>query len=176
IFLLRASRQIVVISLRLRGSRLPASYPDLTHLTKSRKAFLRGTIISAAVVALLFAALANTPPIRWLEAGTYDVRVRMTAQDQPDSDKVIVVDVDNQSFDALKSKLGRWPWERRVWTAVLQFVQEGKPNAVLYDIIFEGESSDPSIDDRLADEAKKSGDVVLAYAFTGGEGNPKDWA
>ena len=114
--------------------------------------------------------------MEWLEAGTYDVRVRLAAKDRPDSDKVIIVDVDNQSFDALKSKLGRWPWERRVWTAVLQFVQEGKPKAVLYDIIFEGESSDPAVDDHLAEEARTSGDVVLAYAFTGGEGDPKDWA
>ena len=51
----------------------------MAFLTQTRKTFVRGAIIAAAVTAAVFIAVANTRPLEWLEAGTYDARVRATA-------------------------------------------------------------------------------------------------
>jgi adenylate cyclase len=153
----------------------------LAYLVQTRKLFLRGALLSAALSAAFFILTANTAPMQWLENGSYDTRVRWTAKDdQPDNANVVIVDVDNDSFDKLKGKLGRWPWERKVWTATLDWVSQGKPKAVLFDVTFEGASQDASIDERFASAIHDNGHVVLAASFVGvqsaDESSAENWS
>src|ERR1700684_389778 len=61
-----------------RGN-LASCLPMLTHPTNSsraRRLYRRGAALAAILAALLFIVLENTPPLRWLETGTYDARMR----------------------------------------------------------------------------------------------------
>src|SRR5205085_1360835 len=102
---------------------------------KTRTIFVRGALGAALAATILVALLSRTLAFAWLESGSYDARVRGSAR--PDGDpSIVIIDVDNASFDALKDKLGRWPWTRRVWTETLRYLTPGKPRAVVFDIIF----------------------------------------
>ena len=62
-----------------------------TIVTQTQKLFLRGilatTILSAAVVL----GIARTRPVAWLEAGTYDARMRWTARPSQSDSSVVII-------------------------------------------------------------------------------------
>lgn len=67
--------------------------------------------------------------IRWHAAGT-----------QPDSG-IVIVDIDERSLALLADSAGRWPWPRSVHADVLQAIEQQRPRAVVFDILF----SDPDL-------------------------------
>jgi len=54
---------------------------------------------------------------------------------KPDPD-IIIVDVNEASLAALASDYGRWPWPRQVFGEFLSQLEEQKPKAVVFDILF----------------------------------------
>ncbi|MDP9268471.1 MAG: adenylate/guanylate cyclase domain-containing protein [Acidobacteriota bacterium] len=144
-----------------------------THTARTRKRFLRGALACFILSTGLAILLAQTNAFRWLEAGTYDARVRAAAKSRPaDASKsnsdpsIVIVDVDTASFDRLRERLGRWPWTRRVWAQVVDHVGKGHPRAIVFDIFFSGASDDAAADEAFASAIRNSENVVLAYTFT----------
>ncbi len=122
----------------------------------------------ATAFAVLWCLLARTHAIGFLENGTYDLRVKLAADKQQADKRIVILDVDNATFDDLKEKLGRWPWSRRVWTELIRYVDRGKPAAIGIDAIFSGEES-PAVDSDFAAVMQRSGRVVLAYSVSPAE-------
>jgi adenylate cyclase len=135
----------------------------MAFLTQTRKTFVRGAIVAAAASALFFIAARNSAPMEWLEAGTYDARVRWTAK--PGDPDIVIIDVDNASFEIMKDKGWRWPWTRIAWAKLVEHVSPGHPRAIVFDAVYSGSQSDPGIDDKFAAAMKASGVVVLGYSF-----------
>ena len=133
----------------------------------ARAVFVRSALLVAAVSAAVVLLLAQTRPGQWLESGTYDARVRWSPKSKVDP-RIVIVDIDNASFDALKEKLtegGRWPLTRRVWTELVRYIAPGKPRAIVFDAIFGGRETE-EIDARFASLIRESGTVVLAYTLS----------
>jgi adenylate cyclase len=135
----------------------------MAFLTQTRKTFVRGAIVAAALTAIFFAVIGNTPPMEWLEAGTYDARVRWTAK--PGDLDIVIIDVDNASFEIMKDKGWRWPWTRIAWAKLVEHISPGGPRAIVFDAIYSGSQSEPGVDEKFASAMKASGVVVLGYAF-----------
>ncbi len=137
-----------------------------TGSQKQRKrTFFYGSLLVAALSALLWSAWARTRPVQYLEDGTYDARVRLAARPATADQRIVILDIDNATFDDLKEKLGRWPWTRRVWTEVIRYVQQGRPAAIAIDAIYGGVESAP-VDDAFAGVIRSAGNVVLAYTVS----------
>ena len=130
---------------------------------KSRHQFVVGAVAAAVATAALILALSGTYAFGWLENGAYDVRVRSTARPEQADKSIVIIDVDNASFDALKGSLGRWPWTRGVWTTVLYHVHQGHPRAVFFDAGFGGE--EPGADAAFAQQIEYRPYTVLGYSF-----------
>src|SRR4051812_16150288 len=141
-----------------------------THTARARKQFLRGAFACFVAAVGLAALLAQTNAFRWLEAGTYDARVRSSAKATAGDASIVIIDVDTASFDRLREKLGRWPWTRRVWAQVVDHVndhvEKGQPRAIVFDVFFAGASDDSTADEEFATAIRNSGNVVLGYTFT----------
>ena len=137
-----------------------------THTARARKRFLRGALACFVLAAAGALLLAQTNAFRWLEAGTYDARVRTAAKSRRGDANIVIVDVDTASFDRLREKLGRWPWTRRVWAQVVDHVGKGRPRAIVFDIFFSGASDDATADQEFAVAMRNANNVVLAYTFT----------
>jgi adenylate cyclase len=137
-----------------------------THTARARKQFVRGALLCFLGTALLLSLIARTRAVEWLEAGTYDARVRTAARNAKGDPNIVIVDVDTASFDRLRDKLGRWPWTRMVWAQVVGYVGQGRPRAIVFDVFFSGASDDPNIDQQFAVAMHDQGRVVLAYTFT----------
>src|SRR5437660_4372670 len=134
----------------------------MAFLTQTRKTFVRGAIVAAALTAVFFVATANTPPMEWLEAGSYYARVRWAAK--PGDPSIVIIDVDNASFEIMKEKSWRWPWTRLAWAKTVEHISPGGPRAIVFDAIYSGSQSE-DIDGKFAAAMKSSGVVVLGYAF-----------
>ena len=59
---------------------------------------------------------------------------------------------------------GRWPWQRKVWGDAVNFINQGEPKAIVFDLKFEG-SADVESDKFFADSIKGK-NVVIATALS----------
>src|SRR3954466_6520211 len=139
----------------------------MAFLTQTRKTFVRGALIAAAASAIFFILTRNTRPLEWLEAGTYDARVRAAAK--AGDSTIVIIDVDNASFEIMKDKGWRWPWTRLAWAKTVEHVTPGAPRAIVFDAIYSGAQNDAGVDDKFSAAMKASGVVVLGYSFAFGE-------
>ncbi|HZQ91685.1 MAG TPA: adenylate/guanylate cyclase domain-containing protein [Terriglobales bacterium] len=136
----------------------------MAGLQRSRRQFVRGALLAATASAAFVLLLAPTGALRWLETGTYDARARYAARSSPPDPRIVIVDIDNVSFENLKNSLSRWPWSRAVWTQLIWYLHRGSPRTIAFDSIFEGKESD-AVDSDFAAQVHAAGNVVLAYAF-----------
>ncbi len=114
-------------------------------------------------MAVFFLFFQRTAAHDHLEALTYDARVRWTAT--TGDPNIVIVDVDDASFDMMKKKGWRWPWTRRAWAETIRFIQPGGPRVIVFDASFGG-SEDEGADQSFAGAIQKAGNVVLAYSFS----------
>ncbi len=64
---------------------------------------------------------------------------------------------------------GRWPWPRKVWGDAVNFIYEGNPGAIVFDLKFEGIQGDSQADilsDRHFADSVKGKNVVIATALS----------
>lgn len=134
-----------------------------------RRARFRHTLLGLAVgaaVALLLVLLRGTYVLQTLELKTVDLRFR-TLHDPAKADtNVVIVDVDNLSLDLLRPTLGRYPWPRDAWDALVRYLAAGGAKAVGFDFTF----PDPDLANRAADSAfaaaeRDAGMVVQTLTF-----------
>ncbi|MEW6119613.1 MAG: CHASE2 domain-containing protein [Pseudomonadota bacterium] len=86
----------------------------------------------------------------------YDLGQRLFRQPVPQD--IVVVAVDEDSL----SKLGRWPWSRRLHAALIDRLKADGARVIALDIVFaEPDASDQPADAILAEAVARAGNVVL---------------
>ncbi len=60
------------------------------------------------------------------------------------TDKLVIVDIDENSLTTYANTplFGRWPWNRKVYPPILQYIAEGGAKMILFDIMFFEETQD----------------------------------
>src|SRR5882672_9689760 len=135
-----------------------------------RRAFRQGVYLAVALAVSIGLALQFTRAGEWMENRAFDERARWTARPDKTDSRIVIIDIDNASFDQLQDKLGRWPWPRQVWTEVVRYVSKGQPSAIVFDAAFTGEQKDaPAMDDDFARVMQNSGKTVLGFSFLSAE-------
>lgn len=71
-----------------------------------------------------------------LERGFSDYRHAQFASDRAASPDVVMVDIDEYSLKLLGPHYGRWPWPRKLYRQMLEFISIGGPSGVFFDILF----------------------------------------
>lgn len=131
--------------------------------------------IVTAVVAVQF-LLTYIFDLEQLELVTYDLRAKYAIDSGLFKSKfkhvdpnIVIVTVDDYSKNEIANhpelNLGSWPWRRDVWAEVVNFIEKGKPKAILFDLIFNGFNSSYSYDSKLADTFRKYNNIVIATSL-----------
>ena len=142
---------------------------------QTQRAFRQGVYLAVALSAALGLTLQFTRPGEWLENGAFDARARWTARPEKADSRIVIIDIDNASFDELQDKLGRWPWPRQVWTEIVRYVSKGQPSAIVFDAAFTGEQKEaPAMDEDFARVLQSSGKTVLGFSFLSTQLTGKD--
>src|SRR5260370_1446880 len=153
----------------------------MAYLDRTRRVFLRGAILAAAGTALLVIILYQVGDFGWLEDDAYDARMSLSAKPNTGDPDIVILDVDDPSFNDLKEQFERWPFSRILWSETVKYVSRGKPRAIAFDIMFGGEDSgfekkDESgntilkltgqeIDQEFAANMKAAGNVVIGFTI-----------
>jgi adenylate cyclase len=137
--------------------------------------------IAALVIILLVFAGISLPDFlgvfRFLENKTYDLRIRLLAPFDRPSDDIIVILIDQDSLDWAQGERGwSWPWPRKAYGELLDYMNLGGANSVAFDIIF----SEPSIYKAEDDEAfiraeKEFGAAVQVVMVSSQSGSAVSW-
>ncbi len=67
---------------------------------------------------------------------TYDNMVRGRVITAPADPRIVIIDIDESALARMATEFGRWPWPRDTLASVLDYVEDQKPAAVVWDIIF----------------------------------------
>ena len=87
--------------------------------------------------------------------------VKFALLDRPATGNVVFVEIDAQSL----SKLGIWPWPRRLHAAVIDRLLAAGARRIAFDVDFSAKSS-PDEDARLAAALQRAGGKVILPVFT----------
>jgi len=111
----------------------------LSKLTKLHWAILIGLFPFLLVFALKF-----TTVIERLEDDTLDIRYVNVNPNNQFTDKLVILDIDENSLITYANTplFGRWPWNRKVYAPILQYLYEAGAKLVLFDIMFFEETQD----------------------------------
>jgi len=134
--------------------------PDVQRLMRwfARQSLAR---VRWALIGVL--ALWSTVHMLWLpngsefDRGSYDQMVRRRLFAPAPDPKIVIIDIDEHSLDALKQEFGRWPWPRETLAAVLEWVNHQGAQAVVFDILFaDADTLNPASDAAFADAVTAS--------------------
>ena len=135
-----------------------------------RALLLAGTILLAAGAALLVTTGALGERA---ELATVDARFSVRGELEPPED-LVVVGIDDVTFDELPGGLARFPFDRRVFAKVLEVVAAARPRAIVYDVQFtepQGDSEeDLEADNALIEASRRARTVVFSTTEVGANG------
>ncbi|HKZ52234.1 MAG TPA: adenylate/guanylate cyclase domain-containing protein [Candidatus Acidoferrales bacterium] len=100
----------------------------------------------------------------FLENRSFDLRVQWAPPRQPPPAEIVIIDIDNPSFAALRDAIGRWPWTRLLWAELVKYLHAGGARLIVFDVVFAGRESD-QVDGEFAQAIAAAGNVVLSAAF-----------
>jgi len=132
------------------------------------------------IVLLVFAGVGSLDFLgvfQFLENKTYDLRIRLLAPFSRPSDEIIVILINQDSLDWAQRERGwSWPWPRKAYGEMLDYMKLGGAKSAAIDIIF----SEPSIYKEEDDEAfiraeKEFGAAVQVVMISSQSGSAVSW-
>lgn len=148
---------------------------EISNITKRIRK--RSLILGIILIVIIFEQLISmTGLFQHLELITYDLRAKLSTDWGPfhksfkhiDKNIVIITLDDYSRREIAKNpqlELGSFPWRRDVWAGVVDFIEKGKPKAVLFDLIFTELNENSWNDRKLAQTFRKYDNVVLATSL-----------
>lgn len=102
------------------------------------------------------------PGLKHLETLTIDWRYRHFNRATHCPPTVAIIDIDEQSLKLLAPFYGRWPWPRRIYKDLVEFLSLGEPKMILFDILFTEKMLHSSDDRQFAKLSQAAGNVSHA--------------
>lgn len=141
-------------------------------LKKILQGFLVSLCASALALGLWF--------VGWLdgfEGKTWDQRVRCLARPGPESDRIVLIKLDQASLDWGREKHALpWPWPRSMYDYLMAFCRRHGAKSVVFDVLFtEASALDASEDEILGKAVADTPGFVGAVFFGAGSGSSTQW-
>ncbi len=115
----------------------------------------RPRLVRSLAAAFILCAIAIAwewvPWLNHWEQLSLDFRYRHFNRETRVSEQIVVVDIDEQSFKLLGPSIGRWPWPRRIYKDLIEFLSLGQPAAILFDVLFTEAQQGTDDDAQLAE-------------------------
>ncbi len=104
--------------------------------------------------------------VNFLENKTFDIRQNVIAKDKKVNKDIVIVTVDDPSYEYLIETYGDWPVPRNVYAKILDYIQEQQPKYVAFDLLFiKSLNRIPGSDDALIEGFKKYPNTYTAINF-----------
>jgi adenylate cyclase len=95
-----------------------------------------------------------------------DALLALNAGRRAQSDRVVIIDIDQRSLEMMNDLAGSWPWPRSVHGEMIDHVMRQKPRGIAFDILFnEPDIYRPEHDAVFAEAVARHPDVWLAMTL-----------
>ena len=92
-----------------------------------------GLVVACLLGGFLWLGVFETP-----ELLVFDAMQRGAAEPTLADDDIVLLTVDQGSIEKVEQTLGhRYPWPRALHTLMLDYIEQGGPRAVIFDLLFE---------------------------------------
>lgn len=136
------------------------------------KTFLKYTLYTIYILTtlgLLFTLLGQ-PSVRTffttIENKTFDVRQNLISQYKKVNKDIVIISVDEESYEYLLGKYGEWPINRSIYADLITYLEKHDPAVVAFDLMFvKSIKSGDDSDNRLAHNIAKYDNVFTSINF-----------
>ncbi len=126
-----------------------------------KKRRVRNIVLLASVSFVISLALFLFDVLATYENRSFDLFSRYLNPERA-SDRIVIIEIDQQSIDALSAESINWPWPRQVYAPIIEFASLA--DGFLVDILFTEPSSYGQEDDMvLGDAIAKAANVYLPF-------------
>ena len=95
-----------------------------------------------------------------IENKTFDLRQNITTKYRHASKDIILVTIDDASYEYALDNIGEWPLPRGLYADVVEFIQQQNPKVIAFDMLFvKSAKNNTTEDNKLADIFKKYNNV-----------------
>ncbi len=129
------------------------------------------TVMLIGMVLLRSNSLVNDVIVSFFEVAenrTFDYRQKLRVNHKrpmPNKD-IVVLAVDDASLESLWEKYGEWPMPRSVYADLINYLEQKKPQAIVFDLMFlKSMKSEAEADKKLADAMNNYSNVYTAMNF-----------
>lgn len=124
---------------------------DLKKSRKSKKPLLFTLIYSLCIVIMMF-LVQFFGVFELMENKFLDFRFKYLNQHLEVDESLVFIDVDEYSLGVMSSLYGGWPWPRgSVFGSMIEYMMEGEPTAIMFDVLFT-ELSSKRLEEDISDE------------------------
>ena len=119
-----------------------------------------GVIIGICCLLWLFKITNSDSFLMMMENKSFDIRQKTISTSKKVSDNIVIVTVDNASYEYLSTKYGEWPIPRRIYADLAQYLEKQNPASIVFDFLFVNSFKSAQSDDlRLIDEFKNNSKI-----------------
>lgn len=136
------------------------------------KKFFRNLLYATYIVLTVFIlfSLLKQPLIReffsTMENKTFDVRQNIIAPYKSVNKDIVILTVDEQSYEYLVEKYGEWPIPRTIYADLITYLEKQNPIAIAFDLLFvKSMKSSDDADNKLANNIANNKNVFTAINF-----------
>jgi adenylate cyclase len=141
-------------------------------MAESQRKKKRNAIIMAIILLSTMATISQSEWFGVLELKSVDARTRWLRKNLAAPNDIVLILIDEASLDSMQALFGRWPWPRRVFAEMIEFLSGCGAKALLIDILFT-EKQQPSQsgallsedDQALASATENAGNVFHSAQF-----------
>lgn len=131
-----------------------------------------GYVLLMLVVLILITAFMKSADVgsfvQLMENKTFDLRqsLLVNAGQKKSHDEIVIIAIDDASYEYLLTRYGEWPIPRSVYADVINYVEKQKPSLIAFDLMFvESIKSTPNSDNKLIATIKKYDNVYTSMNF-----------
>lgn len=103
--------------------------------------------------------------ISMIENRTFDLRQNVMIKERSKvvSDKIVIVAIDDATYEYILDRYGEWPLPRDVYVRLVDYIEKQNPQSIAFDLMFvKSMKSNPNADKMLVDMMKKYDNVFVS--------------
>lgn len=128
-------------------------------------------LLTLVVLVLIFAFVKSADVgafLQLMENKTFDLRQSflVNSGQKKVHDEIVIIAIDDASYEYLLTKYGEWPIPRSVYADVVNYIEKQKPALIAFDLMFvKSIKSTPMADQKLVNTIKKYDNVYTSMNF-----------
>ncbi len=101
-----------------------------------------------------------------IEQSSFDLRQTILSKYKTPNKDIIILSVDDATYEYIMDKYGYWPISRKIWADTINFIEKAQPKSIVMDLLFiKANLNDVSSDNALVSAIKDNNNVFLSMNF-----------